>query len=58
MRFTVRKVAKKWLVWDTNARAVAVVDSVPAIGLSEDTANRFADMLNSQNELDLLKKIS
>jgi hypothetical protein len=50
MRFTVRKLTKGWMVWDTAARAVAVVDDVPAIGLSAETANRFADMLNSQAE--------
>lgn len=55
MRFTVRKVATKWMVWDTVARAVAVVDSLPAIGLTEQTAQQFADMLNSQNHLGLLK---
>lgn len=55
MRFTVRKITEKWLVWDTGARAVAIVDAAPAIGLSEQTAKQFADMLNSQNDLGLLK---
>jgi hypothetical protein len=55
MRFTVRKVATKWMVWDTVVRAVAIVDSLPSIGLSEETAKQFADMLNSQNQLGLLK---
>ena len=27
MRFTVRKITEKWLVWDTGARAVAIVDA-------------------------------
>jgi hypothetical protein len=56
MRFTVRQASKKWTVWDTETRKVAVVDNAPAIGLSAETANRFADMLNSQNELSLLKR--
>lgn len=43
------------MVWDTETRTMAVVDNAPAIGLSAETANRFADMLNSQNELSLLK---
>jgi hypothetical protein len=51
MRFTVRKVKNGWMVWDTATRSVAVVDEMPAIRLSEKTAQRFADMLNSQDEL-------
>jgi len=39
------------MVWDTATRSVAVVDEMPAIRLSEKTAQRFADMLNSQDEL-------
>lgn len=50
LRFTVRKVKKGWMVWDTVDRKVAEVDDVPALGLSAETANRFAEMLNSQNE--------
>jgi hypothetical protein len=49
-RFTVRKVTKGWMVWDTVNRKVAEVDELPALGLSAETANRFAEMLNSQNE--------
>jgi hypothetical protein len=56
MRFTVRKVAKNWMVWDTVTRAVALVDNLPAIGLTEPTAKQFADMLNSQNDLGLLNE--
>jgi hypothetical protein len=51
MRFTVRKVAQSWMVWDTAARSVAEVDEMPAIGISEKTAQRFADMLNSQHDI-------
>jgi hypothetical protein len=49
MRFTVRKVAKGWMVWDTSSTKVAVVDEMPAIGISAETAGRFADMLNTQD---------
>jgi hypothetical protein len=38
------------MVWDTVDRKVAEVDDVPALGFSAETANRFAEMLNSQNE--------
>jgi hypothetical protein len=38
------------MVWDTVNRKVAEVDELPALGLSAETANRFAEMLNSQNE--------
>jgi len=51
MRFTVRKAAIGWMVWDTAKRRVAEVDERPAIGISEETAKRIADMLNSQDEL-------
>ncbi len=51
MRFTVRKVTKGWMVWDTALLRVAVVDEMPAIRLSAETAKRFAEMLNSQHEL-------
>jgi hypothetical protein len=51
MRFTIRKAAKGWLVWDTEIRRVAELDDRPAIGVSEETARRTAEMLNSQDEL-------
>ena len=51
MRYTVRKATKRWMVWDTVTRTVAVVDESPAIGLSAETANAFADMLNSQDDV-------
>jgi hypothetical protein len=38
MRYSVRKVTKGWMVWDTKSRSVAVVDDVPAIGISAETA--------------------
>jgi hypothetical protein len=47
-RFTVRKVTKSWMVWDTATQSIAVIDDRPAIGLSERGALRVADMLNSQ----------
>jgi hypothetical protein len=40
---------KGWMVWDTTSTKVAVVDDMPAIGLSAETAKRFADMLNTQD---------
>jgi len=50
MRYTVRKAPKqRWMVWDTEGRTVAVVDDMPAIGISSETAKLFADMLNSQD---------
>lgn len=49
MRYTIRKVTKGWMVWDTSSMKVASVDDMPAIGLSAETAKRFADMLNSQD---------
>ena len=49
MRYTIRKVTKGWMVWDTSSMKVATVDDMPAIGLSAETAKRFADMLNSQD---------
>jgi hypothetical protein len=51
MRFTVRKVTKGWMVWDTSSMKVAVVDDLPAIGVSAETAKRFSEMLNSQETL-------
>lgn len=51
-RFTVRKTLKGWMVWDTAMMKVAVVDDLPAIRISAETANRFADMLNSQDKID------
>jgi hypothetical protein len=49
MRYTVRKVKKGWMVWDTKSRMVATVDDAPAIGISAETAKLFAEMLNSQD---------
>jgi hypothetical protein len=50
MRYTVRRAPKqRWMVWDTESRTVAVVDDMPAIGISAETAKLFADMLNSQD---------
>jgi hypothetical protein len=51
MRYSVRKVTKGWMVWDTKSRSVAVVDDVPAIGISAETAKLFADMLNCQDDV-------
>jgi hypothetical protein len=51
MRFTVRKVTKGWMVWDTASMKVAVVDDLPAISLSAETAKRLAEMLNSQHDI-------
>jgi len=39
------------MVWDTATRSVAVVDDRPAMGLSEKAAQRFAEMLSSQDEI-------
>jgi hypothetical protein len=39
------------MVWDTSSMKVAIVDDMPAIGLSAETTKRFADMLNSQEQL-------
>ena len=39
------------MVWDRGSRTVAVVDDVPAIGLSAETAKLFADMLDSQDSV-------
>lgn len=52
VRLTVRKVTKGWMVWGTSSMKVAIVDDIPAIGLSAETAKRFADMLNSQEWAD------
>jgi hypothetical protein len=49
MRYTVRKVKKGWMVWDTKSRIVAIVDDAPAIGISAEAAKLFAEMLNSQD---------
>jgi hypothetical protein len=38
------------MVWDTSSTKVAAVDDKPAIGLSAETAKRFVDMLNSQEQ--------
>jgi hypothetical protein len=35
---------------------VAVVDNAPAIGLSAESANQYADMLNSQDALRLVER--
>lgn len=51
MRFTIRKAAKGWMVWDTANRRVAEADDRPSINLSEESAKRIAEMLNSQDEL-------
>jgi hypothetical protein len=51
MRFAVRKVHQGWMVWDTVKRSVATVDDIPAVGVTEEAAKRFADMLNSQDEI-------
>ena len=37
------------MVWDTASMRVAEVDELPAIRLSEETAKRFCEMLNSQD---------
>jgi hypothetical protein len=51
MRFTVQKLHQGWMVRDTAKRSVASVDDIPAVGVTEETAKRFADMLNSQHEV-------
>lgn len=50
MRFQVRKGTKGWLVWDNEAKAIAVVDHYQAVGLSAETANQFAKRLNKLHE--------
>jgi hypothetical protein len=40
------------MVWDTATMKVAVVADLPAIRISAETANRVADMLNSQDKID------
>jgi hypothetical protein len=50
-RFTVRKIPRGWMVWDTVTRTIAVVDDQPAIGIAAETANSFADLLNAQDKL-------
>lgn len=50
MRFRVEKMAKKaWMVWDTAAQTVAVIDGVLAAGLSYEEAVRVCDELNEFN---------
>ena len=44
------------MVWDTATMKVADVDDVPAIRISAETANRFADMLNYQDEINRVTK--
>ena len=39
------------MVWDTMSMSVAMVDDMPAIGLSDESAKRFAEMLNSQDQV-------
>jgi len=56
MRFTIRKATKGWMVWDTAKKRVAEVDDRPAIGISEESAKRIADMLNSQDQLSAGRK--
>jgi len=43
-----KKASKSWMVWDTDEHAVAVVDGMPAIQLSAETAKQFTDLLNKQ----------
>jgi len=50
MRFQVRKGTKGWMVWDDEARAIAVVDHYQAVELSAETANQFAASLNKLHE--------
>lgn len=52
MRFTVRKATKGWMVWETAIRRVAEVEERPVVGVTEESAERTADMLNSQDQLD------
>jgi hypothetical protein len=57
MRFIARKATKGWMVWDNETDQVAVVDHYRAIGISAETAVRFADMLNKLNgQLETLKR--
>jgi hypothetical protein len=51
-----KKVLKSWMVWDSVERAVAIVDGLPAIGLSAETAKQFSDLLNQQDERKPLQK--
>jgi hypothetical protein len=46
-----RKVTRAGWYGDTSSMTAAIVDDMPAIGLSAETAKRFADMLNSQERL-------
>ena len=38
------------MVWDNEAKAIAVVDHYQAVGLSAETANQFAKRLNKLHE--------
>ena len=49
MRFKVKKATKGWMVWDEQSRMIAVVDHYRAIGLSAETANHFARLLNKRH---------
>ena len=53
MRFAVKKATRGWIVWDTATKTVAVVDRYQAVGLSTETANRFAAMLNKREMQEL-----
>jgi hypothetical protein len=45
------------MVWDNASGQVAVVDHYRAIGISAETAVRFADMLNKLNgQMEALKR--
>jgi hypothetical protein len=46
MRYEARRGTKGWMVWDSQRKAVAIVDGYFAISLSEETAVRFAANLN------------
>jgi len=57
MQFSARKATKGWMVWDNETDQVAVVDHYRAIGLSAETAVRFADMLNKLGgQIEALKR--
>jgi hypothetical protein len=47
MRFEAEKtIGKAWLVWDYLVKDVAVIDGMPASGLSQEAATRSAEKLN------------
>jgi hypothetical protein len=47
MRFEAEKtIANAWLVWDNLSGNVAVIDGMPASGLSREAAVGFAEKLN------------